>query len=132
MLFIGTANSWVLTSFSQLLFLIYLLVINPTNTGVSRFKLPGGAQSGEPLRKSLPIKYHEQKFFIKSAFSGQHWTGLSMEKSKNSVLGVLVENINFSFDWNQQFMTCYSSMQFILLKIASLWNEKLAPQQQSL
>ena len=48
----------------------------------------------------LFIKYHEQKFCMKFAFSGQHWTGLSMEKCKNSIFGVLIKvsilALNFS------------------------------------
>ena len=35
------------------------------------------------------IKYHVQKFYVKIAFWGQHLTGLSIEKFKNSVFVVL-------------------------------------------
>ena len=34
-------------------FYIYYVVINPADTGGLRFKLPGGAQSGAPLRRSF-------------------------------------------------------------------------------
>ena len=41
--------------------------------------------------ENLSIKYHEQKFCIKFAFSGQHWTGLFTENCKNSVFGDLIK-----------------------------------------
>ena len=70
---------------------------------------------------NLSIKYHEQTLFcIKFAFSGQHETGISIEKCfKKSVFEVF--NKNFSTEsvklQNQQFITCYSSLHFILLKM---------------
>ena len=36
---------------------VYLLVINPTNAGVSRLILREGAQSGAPLRESIEQDY---------------------------------------------------------------------------
>ena len=71
------------------------------------------------LSNNPSIKYHEQKFYIKVAFSGQHWTGLSIEKIENSVFEVLLK-ISFSVLnqlRNQQFITCCCSLRFILLKI---------------
>ena len=68
----------------------YHLVVNHTNTGAFKFKLPRGAQSGA-LVENLSIKYHEQKFCIKFACSGQYWTGKSIEKCKNPVFGVLIK-----------------------------------------
>ena len=52
-----------------------------TNTGVFILKLPSGAQ-GRCTTQIIfySIKYHEQIFSIKFAFSGQHWTGISIEK----------------------------------------------------
>ena len=35
---------------------------------------------------NLSIKYHEQKFCIKFAFSGQHWTGISIRKCKKFLM----------------------------------------------
>ena len=58
--------------------------------GVFRIKLPGGAQNSYTIQKIF-IRYHEQKFCIKFAFSVQHWTGLSIEKYKTSVFGVLIK-----------------------------------------
>ena len=44
--------------------------------------------------------YHEQKFWIIFAFSGEHWTGLSIEKYEEiSVFGVFNKNINFSTEF---------------------------------
>ena len=85
MLFFGAANFLLLNLFSQLLS-IYHLVINPTNTGVFRLKLPRGAQSRCTSQKIfLIITWQEQKFRIRFAFSEEHWT-----------FGLFNENINFS------------------------------------
>ena len=62
-------------------------MINPGNF---RFKFPCVHRVVHPS-KNLSIKYHEQKFYIKFAFLGQHLTGLSFEKFKNLVFGVLTE-----------------------------------------
>ena len=78
----------VATSFSQLITLsFYYLVINPTNTGVFRLKLPGDVQSGP--RENLSTNTINKNFFC---FSGQHWTELSIEKCKKSqFLGCLIK-----------------------------------------
>ena len=95
-----------------------------------------GTASFQMLRFSnanLSIKYHDQKFYIKVAFSGQHWTGLSIEKFKNSVFGVLLK-ISFSLLNQLKKTTIY----YLLLLLAFYspknneshhCNEKLAPQQ---
>ena len=42
--------------------------------------------------ENFSIKYHEQKFCIKFAFSGKHWAGLFTEKCKNfQFLGCLIK-----------------------------------------
>ena len=50
-LFFITANFRQLSSFFTVTLSIYHLVINPTNTWVLDFKIPGSAQSGAVLRK---------------------------------------------------------------------------------
>ena len=51
--------------------------------------------------KILSIKYHEQKFCIKFPFSGQRWTKLSIEKSKEfQFLGCLLKISNSILNFN--------------------------------
>ena len=87
MLFIGTASFGLLTLFSQLHFLfiiqkLTLEFLNSNSPGVHRVVLHS---------ENLSVKYQEQKFYIKFAFSEHHLTGLSIEKFKNSVFGVLIK-----------------------------------------
>ena len=60
--------------------------------------------------ENLPIKYHEQRFCITIIFSGQHWTGKSIEKmGKISVFGEFSKNVNFftKFSFNTENSTIY-------------------------
>ena len=62
--------------------------------------LNGGSQSGALLRKSFH-KCHDQNFCNKIAFSGQHWTGQSIEECEQfsflgSLIKVSVSVLNFS------------------------------------
>ena len=77
---------------------------------------------------NLPIKYHEQKFCIKFAFSGRHWTEISTKKFKKfqlfmCLIKIWISVLNFSTEsaklQNQQFIPCYSSLHFILLKMTN-------------
>ena len=91
-------------------------------------KYPGGGGGGQGGHRvmhhseNLSIKYHDQNFYIKTAFSGQHWTGQIGKCEKVSFRGNLIK-ISISEVWalnrlkNQQFKTCYSSLQYILLKM---------------
>ena len=61
--------------------------------------------------ENLSIKYYEQKFYIKFAFSWQDWIGPSIEKCKKITFWVFNKNISFSTEFQyQQFMTYYSSL----------------------
>ena len=119
MLLFRTANLWLLTLFSQLYFSIYHLVVNSVNTGAFWSKLPGGAQSG----------YTSQKIFLlipwtqilhRICFHREALNNLSCEKCKK-FFGVFNKNILLNFSTEsakkQQFITCYSSLHFILLKM---------------
>ena len=85
MLFIGTANYRLLIVTVTLF--IYNFEINP---GDFRFKLPR-VHRGVYHSENFSIKYHEQKFCIKFAFSWQHLTGLSIGLFKNLVFWVLIK-----------------------------------------
>ena len=117
MLFIGTASFWLLT---VTLFIYYL----EDNPGVLDSNYPGVHRVVHHT-ENLSIKCDNQKLYIMLAFafSGQQWTELSTEKLKNSVSGELIKisisvlNFSTKSDNKQQFMTCCSSLQFILLKM---------------
>ena len=85
-------------------------------------KYPGAVHRVMQYSENLSIKYHDQNFYIKTAFSGQHWTGQIGKCEKVSFRGNLIK-ISISEVWalnrlkNQQFKTCYSSLQYILLKM---------------
>ena len=94
-------------------------------------KYPGGGGEGGGEHRvmhyseNLSIKYHDHKnFYIKTPFSGQHWTRQTIDEcEKVSFWGnfikisitVLISLLNRLK--NQQFKTCYSSLQYILLKM---------------
>ena len=88
MLFFRTAKFWLLTSRSQLRFLIDHLVINPTNTGVFSPNYPEVLHHSE----NLFIKYHEQNF---SALN----KAIYRIMLKNSVFGMFNKNIYFSTEY---------------------------------
>ena len=59
----------------------YHSVSNPTNPEFLDSNYPG-VHRVVHNSENLSIKYHEQKFCIKSEVSGQHWTGMPIEKCK--------------------------------------------------
>ena len=74
--------------------------------------------------ENLSIKYHDQNFYIKTAFSGKHWTGQTIDEcEKVSFWGNLIKTsisvlrLSTELAENQQFKTRYSSLQYILLKM---------------
>ena len=84
--YFSTANLAFIVTLS-----IDYLVINPTNTRVFRLKLPRGCT------KCWTI----QKFSIKFAFSGQHWTELSIGQCKKfqfleCLIKISISVLNFS------------------------------------
>ena len=82
MLFIRTAGFFIFS------YTFYLLL---SNTGVLDSNY-SGVHRVVHHSENLSIKYYEQKCYIKFAFSGQHWTRLSMEKcKKNQFLGCLIK-----------------------------------------
>ena len=69
----------------------------------------------EHYSQSLSFKYNEQNFRIKAVIL-QH-IGLFIEKyKKNSVFGISNTSFSTELGKKQQFMTCHSLLQFILLK----------------
>ena len=74
--------------------------------------------------ENLSIKYHDKNFYIKTAFSGKHWTGQTIDEcEKVSFWGNLIKTsisvlrLSTELAENQQFKTRYSSLQYILLKM---------------
>ena len=75
--------------------------------------------------ENLSIKYHDQGFAIKTAFSGKHWIEQTIDElGKFLVFGEFNKNIDFStkfqywMSWktnNLRFAS--SSLQYILLKM---------------
>ena len=63
----------------------------------SALKVPGGGGEGEVYRvmhyaENLSIKYHDQNFYTKTASSGQHWTGQTIDEcEKVSFWGDLIK-----------------------------------------
>ena len=47
----------------------------------SNLKVPWGGE-GVHYSENLSIKYHNQNSYIKTAFSGQHWTGQTIDECK--------------------------------------------------
>ena len=86
MQFFRTANFQQLTSWS-----FYIL------------KYLGGGRGARVVHRvkyysgNLSIKYHDQNFYVKTAFSGQHWTEKTIDECEKSfILGEFNKNINFS------------------------------------
>ena len=90
----------------------------------SDLKVPGEVHRVMHYSENLSIKYHDQNFYIKTAFLGKYWTGQTIDECEKvsfwgNLIKISISVLRFSTESaeNQQFKTCYSSLQYILLKM---------------